>query len=316
MRLRQAFVVLFASFIPASIFAAEVRVGQALRSQGSLIRLREHCGVTEATLKAKGWTAGQQIRLTHEGITALYTIEVIAPETSPEAPEVRIGKTGRDRLGAPDAFVAKVEPYGPHPKLTEREAQARGEFVERIHDDGKQSSVLILAPHGGEIERHTDQQSLRLREKLGQGRASVWMAQGYKLPSSRKGPTTFLRWHITSADFSEVSFPGLAKVGDRTYAHAVSFHGMENPGILLGGSAPKELREELKAELEKVLPPDVPVKVAGPKDGLNGDGPRNIVNRYCPTGGIQIEQGSIARREHGMKIADAVAAFLERRLAR
>ncbi len=306
--------VAFATLALASTaLAEEVKVGQALRSQTSLIRTREHCGVTEATLKAKGWKPGQQIRLTHDGITALYTIEVIGPETRADAPDIRIGKTGRDRIGAPDAFEAKAEPFGPHPKLTDREAQARGEFIERIHDDGTQAHLLLLAPHGGDIERHTDEQALRVRETLGAGRASVWVARGFKFPPSKKGPSTFLRWHITSADFSEVAFPGLGKVGNRKYAHAVSFHGMENPGLLLGGSAPKELRGELKAELEKVLPPSVTVKVAGANDGLNGDGPRNIVNRYCPTGGIQIEQGSVARREHGMLIADTVAAFFAKR---
>ena len=50
-----------------------------------------------------------------------------------------------------------------------------------------------------------------------------------------------------------------------------------------------------------------PVDLAMPGDANGGKDAKNIVNRYVPTGGVQIEQSARARKEHWKAIADAVA---------
>ena len=96
----------------------------------------------------------------------------------------------------------------------------------------------------------------------------------------------------------------------RRFAHAVAFHGFnDEPGVLIGGTAPAEVKEGLRQAIQLVLPPGLNVRVALPTERYGGDDPNNIVNRLSPCGGIQIEQGATPRRDHGRDIADVVADF-------
>jgi hypothetical protein len=95
---------------------------------------------------------------------------------------------------------------------------------------------------------------------------------------------------------------------NRRFAHAVAFHGFNDErGVLIGGSAPSELKERVRQAIQGVLPTNLKVRVAGPDERYGGDDPKNIVNRLSPCGGIQIEQGATPREVHGQDIADAVA---------
>lgn len=316
-----------------------IEIHRARSEQTSLILTQEHCGIDRAQAQRLGWVEKQQARVRLGEITALYTMEWLDDDRTIGGVggagelKIRMGQSARARLGlgrdsAKDEPVpAVLEPFGPHPTLTDREAQARGEFVERLLDNGTQTSLLILAPHGGDIERHTEEQALHLRAKIGPHRASAWYCLGFAFtPNQRQAfrerglaqpPTTFQRWHITSADFSEKSFPKLKTVASRRYHHVVSFHGMNGEGILLGGAAPTSLKQELARELEQALGPqearsDLKVRIAKPGAALSGSTPANIVNRYAHSGGIQIEQSSSVRRDFGIVVADAVAHVLER----
>jgi Poly-gamma-glutamate hydrolase len=96
----------------------------------------------------------------------------------------------------------------------------------------------------------------------------------------------------------------------RRFAHAVAFHGFnDEPGVLIGGTAPTEVKEGIRQAIQQVLPAGLDVRVALPNERFGGDDPNNIVNRLSPCGGIQIEQGLSPRSDHGCDIADAVADF-------
>jgi hypothetical protein len=124
------------------------------------------------------------------------------------------------------------------------------------------------------------------------------------------GGGAFVRWHITSTDLNPACFPLLNSVMSRRFAHAVAFHGFnDEPGVLIGGTAPAELKERLRQAIQQVLPAGLDVRVALPTERFGGDDPNNIVNRLSPCGGIQIEQGLRPRGEHGCDIADVVADF-------
>jgi hypothetical protein len=56
--------------------------------------------------------------------------------------------------------------------------------------------------------------------------------------------------------------------------------------------------------------------VALPDERYGGDDPSNLVNRISPCRGVQIEQGPIAREDHGSDIADVVATFFRPAAAR
>ena len=107
---------------------------------------------------------------------------------------------------------------------------------------------------------------------------------------------------------SAPSFPLLAKVAERKFEYAVSFHGMVDKRILVGGTGPTRLKVEIRDAIrDAIADPSIPVELAMPGETNGGTTPTNIVNRYTQAGGIQIEQSPLARRKYWKQIADAVA---------
>lgn len=298
--------------------SVEATVAKALKSQTDLIARREHCAVDPEHLRAIGREVGHQVRIEREGgLSTLFTVTETSDESS--AGLVRMGKMGRAKFGsdagALDEFSARVYANGPHPTLSEEAAKQLGECVERADDDGAATGLLVLAPHGGGIEINTDKQAERLAAALtkpGKAPVTSWRFKGYSLPG---GPSAAARWHITSTETSEVSFPLLGKIAERKFDYAVSFHGMGREGVLIGGAASDDLKRALQAEIQRALEgTDLPVVLALPGDRIGGFSPRNIVNRYCEGGGVQLEQSPRVRREHWQAVADAVARVYESRL--
>ena len=291
----------------AAPIAAEVR--PAVDGQ-PLIAFKEHCSVDPDRLAAIGAAAGRQVRVYRDPATfALFTAE--ARDEEPET-IVRMGEAARRRFGGTEGFEATISPDVTHSELTDAEADALGELVERLDDDGEQTGLLIMAPHGGEIEAETGRQAGRLRARLGGDRASTWIVKGFDPPGPQ---TAFGRWHITSTDIHEASYPMLGRVAARRFDHAISFHGMASEKVLIGGAGPLALKLEIQAALrEAVGEAGVEVVIAQPGQANGGSSPANIVNRYCRGTGIQVEQGPAARRDHWREIADAIAEVYRRKL--
>jgi phage replication-related protein YjqB (UPF0714/DUF867 family) len=280
---------------------APVSVEQALDTQDDLNSRREHCAAAARLLASVDGALGRQVRIRGDGEVALYTVSELLHETS--AAVVRMGPGGRQRLRPHDEVDFVVDTKVVDPELCDAAARDAGELVERLDDDGAQAHLIAIAPHGGEIEKHTDEQAERVVERLGRPFASAWRAKGW-----RPHGGAFERWHITSTDLDPACFPLLDSVIDRRFAHAVAFHGFnDDKGVLIGGTAPGELKEQVRQAIQGVLPRTLKVRVAGPEERYGGDDPRNIVNRLSPCGGIQIEQGTAPREVHGRDIADAVA---------
>jgi phage replication-related protein YjqB (UPF0714/DUF867 family) len=225
-----------------------------------------------------------------------------------------MGDSGRNRLGTSSEFAAALHSQGPHPTFNDAEAEANSEFVERLDDDGVHTGLIVIAPHGGDIERRTDQQAERVASRLKTKGVSSWRCKGFK-----EGGGASDRWHITSTDIHEASFPRLNSVIPRGFTYAVAFHGFDEPptDVLIGGGAPESLKQEIKTTINGALAGSgMRVRIASPDEGYGGDSPQNIVNRLTAGGGngIQIEQSLRARTNHWAKIADAVAEVYDRRL--
>jgi phage replication-related protein YjqB (UPF0714/DUF867 family) len=293
--------------IPA---ARSVSILPTLPSQEALSKKKEHCSADLDLLHSMGRAQGQQVRVYRgEEDFAIFTVAETHEEKNDAT--LRMGRLARVRLGASAEFEGRVSPVVVVPDLTEEQAKARGELIERLDDDGKSTGLLIMAPHGGELEPPTDLQAERLAEKLLGKAVSNWRCKAYH---PRGGKAAFERWHITSTDISEASYPLLAKVASRKFEYAVSFHGMTDDRILIGGAAPTRLRTEIRDAIRLAInDPKTPVDLAMPGDANGGKDPKNIVNRYT-TAGVQIEQSSRARREHWKEIADAVARVFASKL--
>ena len=281
----------------------DAAITQALDAQEDLKDHPEHCSADPARLATVGRARGQQVRIYRDASTfGLYTVSEVRPETDDTV--VRMGPSGLERLGTDTEFPGVLDSRVPRSRLSEYRARAEGELIERLSDDGGQSQLIAIAPHGGDIEPHTDDQAERVATRLAARYVSSWRCKGWK-----PGGGAFARWHITSADLDEACFPRLARVMTRGFTHAVAFHGFGDDEILIGGTALPTLKEELREKIEAAIGPGIRVRVATPADKFGGDNPCNIVNRLTAggTGGIQIEQSLPAREDHWCKIADAVA---------
>jgi phage replication-related protein YjqB (UPF0714/DUF867 family) len=293
----------------------DAAVRKALPDQKDLQDRREHCSVDAARLATIGRAVGHQVRVRLSSDTfGLYTVSEVHPE-DPDT-TVRMGRRGRERLGTSDELDGVVDSVGPHPNLTVDQARTCGELVERLRDNGRQRELIVIAPHGGDIERHTDEQAEQVASRLAAKAVSSWRCKGWK-----GGGGAFVRWHITSTDISAASFPRLDLVISRGFTHAVAFHGFEDPeveiDVLIGGCAPDELKQEIAAEIDRATAGSgLGVRIAEPEDNFGGDDERNVVNRLTAEGGsgIQIEQSPAARSRRWAEIAGAVAAVYDTKI--
>jgi phage replication-related protein YjqB (UPF0714/DUF867 family) len=282
---------------------ATTSVKKALDTQEDLKDRREHCAPAARALASLDSGPRQQVRIHRDDEFALYTVSELLHETTDSV--VRMGLGGRQRLRSDEEFEGVLDTKVVDPDLSDNQAKDAGELVERLDDDGSQTHLIAIAPHGGDIEEHTDEQAERVAQRLGPQLASAWRGKGW-----RPGGGAFDRWHITSTDLNPVCFPLLNSVMSRRFTHAVAFHGFnDEPGVLIGGTAPADVKERLRHAIQQVLPAELDVRVALPNERYGGDDPNNIVNRLSPCGGIQIEQGSSPRDDHGFDIADVVADF-------
>jgi phage replication-related protein YjqB (UPF0714/DUF867 family) len=288
-------------------------VRRAFSSQTTLFERDEHCSLDPEGLASIGLVPGSQVRVIRNAEQfALYTVSETRAESIDSI--VRMALPARQRLGTMDEFDATIDAQVPHPSFSDAQAQENSEFVERLDDTGCQRRLVVLAPHGGAIERHTDGQAERFYATLGSHRASSWRCKGFKT-----GGGAFERWHITSTDIHEASFPLLRTIVSRGFAYAVAFHGFSEADVLIGGAAPMTLKEEIRRAIAGVLAGSgIEVRIADPSEHYDGDSERNIVNRLTADGanGIQIEQSLEARNGFWKLIADAVAAVYAEKVCR
>jgi phage replication-related protein YjqB (UPF0714/DUF867 family) len=277
---------------------------------------QEHCSADPDLLATIGRALGHQVRIIR-GPTekALYTVGAAEGAPGTFEPIVRMSDRGLARLGATEGFPGTVDAQVPDPSLTDERAEAEGEFVERLFDNGINRGFIVIAPHGGDIEKHTDDQAMCVLAGLHDRAVSGWLCRGWYL-----GGGAFRHWHITASDLHEASFPRLARVIGRRFRFAVAFHGFDDDDIehdvLVGGIAPDHLKLEVKAAIEAKVP-SLRVHITQPDDKFGGDSKRNIVNRLAAGGaGIQIEQKIHVRTRHGRAVAEAVVGVYRPKLAR
>ncbi len=269
---------------------------------------REHCAVSNNQIEKLGLSLGQQIRIlrpTANGTKlALYTITDVHGGDNVDDDEdtentVLVGFENQDdlheRLRLPDgedSFKGKIDDQVTAEGLDDDKAETYSEFIEHLCDDGQNSRLIVLAPHGGNIEKYTDEQAnMFMRSFIHLKCVSSWICKGF---NKKEDGGAFNRWHITSIDISDISFPKLKKVYRRGFEYAVAFHGFsdeKNPRtVCIGGiTNDKKLKSDLKTEIDSK---NAGIKVYMDKDcpkNINGDNVKNIVNRLS-TNALQIEQ--------------------------
>ena len=141
-------------------FAGQIR--KAFNSQPTLQEQREHCSLDPQRLASLGLPVRSQIRVKPER-RRVRSLHRLRDDEESADNTVRMVQIARERLGTSDERDAAIDTQVPHPTFTDDEARAHSEFVERLDDDGHQQQLIALAPHGGAIERRTDNQAELLK---------------------------------------------------------------------------------------------------------------------------------------------------------
>lgn len=261
-----------------------------------------YCRVSAGLLDEMGAKVGEQIRVGCADCTSgyesgLYT--VLGTVSSKRT--IQMGKDGLDRIGGKNNASGFARAYAPHPDYeTRAEADENDEYVEILRDDGEESDLVACAVHGGWIEYRTDRQSAHVADALD---ATEWSCAGYN-----SGGGAYDRWHVASTDVDRRAFPGLDRIADREFSHAVSFHGFSGDGIAVGGGAPEGLRTGVRDEIRVATDGAYDVYLADEDGPYAGNSPENFVNWLTEDGnGLQIEQEWDARVDDWETVADAVA---------
>jgi phage replication-related protein YjqB (UPF0714/DUF867 family) len=190
--------------------------------------------------------------------------------------------------------MARVDRYGSFAELAAGELEGRDYRVRSL--DRPESPVLVLAPHGGSIERGTSE----LAERIAATQHSLFLFEGLK-PRGANGDL-----HITSHRFDHPV--ALAMLERRPVAVAV--HGCRGERQIHVGGRDLPLRGRLAAALDEQGFP-----AAAEGHAYAGTHPLNICNRTMRGCGAQLEL-TWDLREPGPAavIARTVAAALSQHL--
>src|SRR5262249_15946365 len=236
----------------------------------------EHCSADPEKLATVGRLLGHQVRIKrNDDEYGLYTVSELRQENQDNV--VRMGKIGRERLGKSDEFEGTLDAQVPHATLADGGAECGGEFVEWLGDDGMPRGLIVIAPHGGDIEAYTDQQAEQVASQLVGKGVSSWRCKGWHPRGA------LAHWHITSTDIHEASFPLLNSVMSRGFTYAIAFHGFDDPeisfDILIGGAASYSLKQEVETAIKGATTgSDITVHIASSDEKFGGDSLKNIVN--------------------------------------
>ncbi len=288
----------------------------------TVARRREHCSADPMKLADIGRGDRQQVRVEGpSGTTGLYT--VYAHDEPHDDAVVRMGQAGRDRFELAVNEVVTIHAQCVHPTLDEAAAKAQSEFIERRCDDGTSDGVIVIAPHGGDIEPYTDEQATAVYDQLvaaGKG-ASAWCCKGWwEYGNGTDAPD---HWHITSTEIHAASFPELQYVhtDPPRFDFAVSFHGCAscewdgvNRKVIIGGLADCAVKELILKAIRSISAigtnPTEEIVIATSGD-LAAQQETNLTNRLAKGNqGVQIEQCLEVRKSHWQEIATAVASVL------
>jgi phage replication-related protein YjqB (UPF0714/DUF867 family) len=166
-----------------------------------------------------------------------------------------------------------LSPYRSFEELRSQEQEGRDY---QIRFDLKDERVLIMAPHGGKIERTTS----KIAEAIAGENYSLYSFEGVKTD----GNDVF---HIESHLFDEPRALQAVKKADVV----ITVHGQINhkEGFVMVGGLNVSLRSEIRRQLEAGG-----FQTRTPPEGLQGIDPENICNRGRLKGGVQLE---ISRKE-------------------
>lgn len=289
----------------------------ALNNAGN--HAQERC-FTKVSDLPNGFVADRQVRISIPGdnTSAGACTLTDTPDGGVPTGMVYMNETGFRRVGktsTADVTVVlntEVVNVGFNFDDNDGTAQVNGDFYEHLQDPNPNNvDLVVLAPHGGNIDDRTDQQArVDVVGAMANGAANnvtSWQCYGYEIDADT---STHEHWHITSTDIDADSFPKLDSISTRGFRYALSFHGFkaettaQKGRIYVGGNAAALFRQEIAEVINDALRDE---DRTTPDDGVDATHDNipagwaatqqdNFVNWIAsPAGGVQIEQSKEAR---------------------
>lgn len=178
-----------------------------------------------------------------------------------------------------------------------------GHYTESLYDDGANDDVLLCAAHGGEVEPGTAEAAMELAARLED--ATCWACLGYD-----EETRAFDLYHPPSSSFAPDDYPLLGRIADRGFETVVSFHGLGDDRVIVGGAIDADVKERVAGRLTEVVSSPVEIASDGPYGGVSPD---NFVNWLARDGrgGLQLEQSRAVRTAEREAVVTELASLLE-----
>ncbi len=287
-----------------------VDVDKSLSTMENLIGKQERIYMDKKLGEAVGVSIGQQVRIYSKDSTDKYGNFTIYGWYDDESggSTIWMDSTGLSKFDQTESFDGCFKKEAVLYDMSASNLESNDEFGCFLNETNtSHSNIVVGSPHGGNIERYTDEQAVWFYDRIAdyhQKDVSAWYCMGWH---SVVG--AFDAWHITSTDISRKSYLKLDQIGDRAFKYSVSFHGFEGSEFFVGGAAPTALKEEVKAAIESVVNGNYVVTVEEIGGTYAGTSVDNFVNWLTSdqSNGVQIEQPYTARGTYGKAIAEAVA---------
>jgi hypothetical protein len=142
----------------------------------------EHCKAKLKQIQDIGRHRHKQVRIefptTNGGTTsAIYTVSVFHPDEGSvilghKIPNLNCNLNENKGKGVVKAQIM-IE------GLDDRKAEELGELVEHLSPNNQNRKLVVIAPHGGEIELGTDKQAEYVGNNLPSDRVSLWICKGF-----------------------------------------------------------------------------------------------------------------------------------------
>lgn len=284
-------------------------------------RRREHMQMDpdlDRQLTAAGisWARRKHLKLTttiaSTTRSGLFTVEQLCVMPTPLTVAISSSE-GLLKLGSSGALPmsATLDLFLPSTPVDDAAAQAAGQYYESLTDNGSNTKLCVIAPHGGQIELYTDTMADELKTSFDLGAMATvtkWKGIGYTLGVG--GQTGYDCWHVTSVDMYQTQWPILNGIYTRDFTYVISLHGQSGTNrIDIGGNT---VENSFIDSLVTALQGDAALSgvtiVRTETEDIDGQSPYNIGNRLCATSHkyIQLEM-TLDVRNNGTKRAAVIS---------
>lgn len=266
----------------------------------SLAEPAYRCAVSTALANRLDVSTGRHLRVESEATRAFVVVHEIYRG---DRPTLALAEPGRERLHVHEHSPVSVS--GQVPREDPMTARRVGGFAETVWDAGARDRFLVSACHGGDVEFGTVDAAIRVYRGLrDQGSpCTLWACQGFQ-------PDAFDRWHVPEPCLSPESYPGLSRLVDRRFDHAVSIHMQNADHVGVGGRVDDKVRHAVGDALRERLPDAKRVVTDLDEMKLTGRSGTNSVNYLAEHGGLHLELTPVTCYRYRKRVARAILDVL------